>query len=264
MINKALLLFSVITLGCFRIYASDTIFEQEITDEIVNSRPSGEIIWLNAGEQQFLGLFDEAKTKAVQGAALILPGVGEHPQSKQLIVPLREQLAEFGWTSLTIQLPVLRVVDNPQDAYVLIGKARERIKTAIEFLKKKELENLVLIGHGFGARTAVDFQFAIKENDIRALVVIGLSVPEFDIDKPTLLEQLGQIEIPVLDIYGAAEHPRISASFDQRKKATRKNASFRQVEIDGADHQFNGNNDLLGKTIYGWIRNVAPGVEITK
>ncbi len=246
------------------LFASDRLFEQEITQQIIDSDPSAEIVWLNAGQQRFLGLFDEAKTKTVQGAVLILPGVGEHPQSEQLIAPLREQLQAFGWSTLAIQLPVFRRVEYWKDTAPLVAESQQRIQTALNILKEKKIENLVLLGHGLGATAALAFQSADANDDVRGLVLIGLPISIPDVQNPSTLDQLSGIKIPLMDIYGSAETPLVVANSNQRKWALKKNPTYRQVQINGVDHQFQGSTDLLVKTIYGWIKKFSPGVEIKK
>lgn len=245
-------------------FASDLLFEQEIAQQILDSQPDSEIVWLNAGPQRFLGLFDEAETKTVQGAVLILPGVGEHPRSEQLIVPLRAQLQAFGWSTLAIQLPVFRDVEVWKDTDPLIAQSQQRVQAALNYLKEKKIENLVLLGHGLGANAALAFQSANATGYVRGLVLIGLPISNPDIQKPSTLDQLSGIKIPLMDIYGSAETPLVIAKSDQRKRALKKNPAYRQVQINGVDHQFQRSTELLAKTIYGWIKKFSPGVEVKK
>jgi len=244
--------------------ASDYLYEQEIVDEIVASRPAGEIVWLKAGDRPFLGLYLEATTKTSHGAILILHGISGHPDSSNIIRPLRIRLSTFGWSTLAIQMPVLRTNKISADSYSLIPEAQERIRAALDFLKKNKIENLVLIGHGFGSTAALSFQFEKQDDDIKALVVIGLPVIEKDPLTPAILDRFSQLDLPMLDIYGSVDMPQVLKTADRRAQVVRKNLVYRQVEIDGADHYFRYANDALVKTIYGWIKRVAPGVEITK
>lgn len=255
---------SVVGLSGSSISASDYLYEQEIVDGIVASRPAGEIVWLKAGDRPFLGLYIEATTKTSQGATLILHGVAGHSDSNNVIRPLRTHLPTFGWSTLAIQLPVLRANENPNDSYSLIPEAQERIRAALDFLKKNKIENLVLIGHGFGATSALSFQFENQDDDVKALVVIGLPVFQNGPLKPALLDRFSQVDLPLLDIYGSVDIPQVLKTADRRAQVVKKNLAYRQVEIEGADHYFRYADGALVKTIYGWIRRVAPGVEITK
>ncbi len=257
-----LCMLSVSALNMSSVSASDYLYEQEIADEIVASKPTGEIVRLEARDRSFLGLYVEAKTKASQGAALILHGVAGHPDSNGIIRPLRNHLPIFGWSTLSIQMPVLRDNKMPDDAYSLIPEAQERIRAALDLLKEKKIKNLVLIGHGFGATMALSFQFENQGDDVRALVVIGLPVFQHDTLNPALLDRFSQVDLPLLDIYGSVDIPQVVNTAARRAQVAKKNLAYRQVEIDGADHYFRSVDDALVKIVYGWIKRVVPGVEI--
>ncbi len=255
---------SVFALNGSSLSASDFLYEQEIVDGIVASGPAGEIAWLNVGDRPFLGLYMEATTKIRQGAALIFHGVAGHPDSNNIIRPLRTRLPTVGWSTLAIQMPVLRDNKISHYSYSLIPEARERIKAALDFIKKDKIENLVLIGHGFGGTTALSFQFENPDDDVKALVVIGLPVFQNDTLNPVLLDRIGKVDLPLLDIYGSVDIPQVLKTADRRKQVAKKNLAYRQVRIDGADHYFRSADDALVKTVYGWIKRLAPGAEIKK
>lgn len=255
---------SVFALNGFSVSASDYLYEQVIADEIVASRPTGEIVWLKADGHGFLGLYVEVAPKISQGATLILHGAAGHPDSINLIRPLRTYLPTFGWSTLAIQMPVLRDNKIPDDSYSLIPEAQGRIRVALDFLKKNNIVNLVLIGHGFGAATALSFQFENQNADVKAVVAIGLPVFQNDALNSALLDRFSTVDLPLLDIYGSVDSSQVLTSAGRRKQVAKKSSAYRQVEVNGADHFFRNVDGALVKTVYGWIKRVAPGVEIKK
>ncbi|WP_221799395.1 DUF3530 family protein [Oceanobacter mangrovi] len=66
---------------------------------------SDEIITLSADDQPFYGLFLQERSGQPQGGALILHAEGEHGLWPQSTGMLREVLPDYGWSTLTLQLP---------------------------------------------------------------------------------------------------------------------------------------------------------------
>lgn len=65
-----------------------------------------EILPLISDEQAFYGLLLPGRSATPQGGVLILHDLEQHGQWPVLIAPLREELPDYGWTTLAIELPV--------------------------------------------------------------------------------------------------------------------------------------------------------------
>ena len=91
--------------------ASDVEKERRWADQIVDALIDGEAVWLRAGEHDFLGIYTEAEDADSKHSAIILHGVGVHPDWQQVVYPLRARLPALGWRTLSLQMPVL-----PNDA----------------------------------------------------------------------------------------------------------------------------------------------------
>lgn len=63
-----------------------------------------------AEDQQFLALEIKALSPRPRGQLLILPADGLHPDWPQAIAPIRRNLPEYGWTTLSISLPVYKAL----------------------------------------------------------------------------------------------------------------------------------------------------------
>ena len=103
---------------------SDYAREKRWADEIVPSLVVGEPVWLEAPRtQKFLGIYAEAKK--AKGAVVLAHGLGVHPDYG-LIGELRTRLTDMGYTTLSIQMPIL-AADAPAARYpVLFWEADAR------------------------------------------------------------------------------------------------------------------------------------------
>lgn len=64
-----------------------------------------ELVELNDGDDSFYALFLQQRTAAPQGAILIIHDQQQHGHWPHIIAPLREYLPDYGWVTLTIELP---------------------------------------------------------------------------------------------------------------------------------------------------------------
>jgi len=93
---------------------------QEEAAALERTIPAEEQQQLQAGADTFLSLWKPANVAEPKGVVIIIPGVGETADWPQAIGPLRRQLPNAGWSSLSITLPDLqsdviapRVLDVP-------------------------------------------------------------------------------------------------------------------------------------------------------
>ena len=96
------------------------------------------------------------------------------------------------------------------------------------------------------------------------MALVALSLQDYPFVKPTI-DILGLIEkskIPILDIYGSDDYRDVINQAPDRRLAAKKgnNIEYEQIEIEGADHYFNGMEDLLIKHILGWLDKVFPSM----
>jgi hypothetical protein len=81
---------------------------QEEAAALERKIPSQEQQQLQAGGDTFLALWKPANTAEPKGAVIIVPGAGETVDWPQAIGPLRRQLPDAQWSSLSITLPDLQ------------------------------------------------------------------------------------------------------------------------------------------------------------
>ncbi len=244
----------LLLLFCNLAPASDLARERRIAEQIEDAILVGEPVRLQAGDLDFLAIHAPANRGSPRGAVILLHGMGANPDWTDVIQPLRSELPEHGWETLSLQMPVAST-DAPSKAYLaLIPEAGPRIGAAVSFLKQGGVSNMVLIGHSLGARMGAEYLAQGAVPEIRAFVAIGMSARK---DRPNsgTLGALQGIGIPVLDIYGSRDLDSVLQSAPARAAAARKanNAEYRQTEIAGADHFFHGLEDTLVARVNAWL-----------
>ncbi|MGV6827664.1 MAG: DUF3530 family protein [bacterium] len=226
-------------------FASDLAKEQRWKDQIVDALLDGDEATLNDGKNDFLGIITEAD-EPQKTAVILMHGIGVHPDWEQVIKPLRVELPAMGWTTLSIQMPVLPNEAEEKDYLPLLSEAAPRIAAGIAYLKDNGYDDAILIAHSLGARMA---SMALSEDKVsaKAYVAIGMG--------PGNIEHLSNIKIPMLDLYGSEDLPDVVSSAAKRAAAENP-ATAKQVRIEGANHYFDDNNEVLLETVSNWIKSL--------
>jgi pimeloyl-ACP methyl ester carboxylesterase len=213
---------------------ADFAREKRWADEITPAILVGEPIYLSEPSgHRFLALY--AARQGAPAGIIVVHGLGVHPDFG-LINTLRSALADHGYATLSVQMPVL-AADAKADAYVpLYPEAGERLQVAADFLRKAGYPKIAIVSHSLGSRMA-DSYLASAPRAIDAWVSIGLTGTY---SKPDALR------CPVLDLFGENDMPGVIASAPQRADVLRKVRGSAQVQAAGADHFFNGRDaDLV-------------------
>jgi len=247
------ILFLYVTIGS----ASNELRELEYAEEIKSSLSVGEIIWLNAKNRKFLALYTETEGVEKMGAVILLHPRDGHPNQRKIINPLRTYLPKHQWASLSLQMPVLDSGANDSEYYLLFDEANIRIQAAIDYLRASKVDIIVLIGHGLGGTMATYFvSNNAKKTDIKAIVSVSLIAPNNDQYNMKIIESLGKITIPFLDIFAEFDSSDVIETVVQRRVAGSANSAYRQVEINGEGHLFQHDEGLVVKRVYSWVSRV--------
>lgn len=239
-------------------------WESRIANKLVKDTYLGEPVWLGQGKQQFLGLLAPFRTDESRGAVILLHNLGTHPDWPEVISPLRIGLPEQGWTTLSIQMPMLRP-EVPVENYGRFTKlAKQRLLAAIQYLRDQNIFNIVIVGHGLGASYASQYLADNKDTGVFAFVGISMQAHNFLSPSIPLVKNLQKITIPVLDIYAEKDIPPVLQQAPDRRLSQQfsKNEQYTQLEIKGAGPHFRNNEASLVKRIRGWMDKVAPGVRL--
>ena len=260
--KNALLTLCVTLFLVSTVLASNQLREQQIAEQLRTSTTDGEPLWLGMQENRFLALHLQPSTKQSLGGVILLHGMGGNPDAANIIHPLRTELTEQGWETLSIQMPLAAKGADSNDYLALIPEAAPRIRAAIDFFTANQNQNLILIGHGLGASMGLAFLAGTPAPEIRALVAIGLSATD-SLDSDPTLEAISKLQIPMLDLFGSRDRLAVVESANLRRKVAERYGltGYRQDKVTGADHFFQGLDGSLQTRVGGWIRKVAAGMK---
>lgn len=223
--------------------AQDYEREKRWAAEVVPNLVVGDAVQLRLPSgREFLGLHVERK--GAPAAVLLLHGVGVHPDHGVVGI-LRVALADMGYATLSIQLPVQKSDAQLEDYYpAVFPEAVERIRVAARWLQEKNHRRVVLLGHSMGSWMANVYYEKTADSPFAAWVCLGLTGG---------FGGMSNVRVPVLDVYGEHDLPPVLRA-DWRRRATLASIDgSKQVRIAGADHHFTGKEKELAALIHDFL-----------
>jgi pimeloyl-ACP methyl ester carboxylesterase len=239
---------SSIALSALRVFASlllaptlsfaqaDYAREKRWADEITPAILVGDPVYLaQKNGHKFLAIWTP-NPNAVAGV-IVVHGLGVHPDWG-LINPLRSQLSEQGYATLSVQMPVLEAEARGDRYPPLFPESAERLAAAVAFLRGKGLKKVAIVSHSLGSRMTNYFLNHTDDARIDAWVAIGIISGGFT--------QADLFKAPVLDLYGENDFPAVLDNAAKRATAIRGIRGSGQMQVAGADHFFAGmENELV-------------------
>lgn len=242
----------------------------------------GRVEWLEVAGERALAIYSEAAAGPPRGGVILLHDAATHADWPDVIQPLRRALPGQGWATLSIQLPTpVRGNGGLWELAPVFAAGGARIAAAAAWLEQQGVSNIVVVGHGLGAAVAAATLASPSDAKIAGFVAVGMALPPFgDPAAPYRPELLGQIKVPVLDLYGSRDSDAVRQQAGYRAAAARRGGAFpsgpsatarvplsghrglhtyRQIEIGGADHAFRGSEATLVKRVAGWLRRHVAG-----
>ena len=205
-------------------YAREQRWAEEITPGIVTGDP----VYLEAAGRKFLAIWTPGAGAAA--GVIVAHGLGMHPDWG-LINPLRTRLAEQGYATLSVQMPVAFREVRADRYPPLVPEAAERLRAAADFLRGRGMKRIAIIAHSMGARMADHYLGQAGDARVDAWVAIGL---QGEFSAPAMLKA------PVLDIFGERDQPAVIDGAPARAAVLRGLRGSAQVQVAGADHFFEG------------------------
>lgn len=233
--------------------------EKNWADQIIDGLIAGDPVWLEARGVKFLGLHTEpADGEKSARAVILLHGRGVHP-AWGFIDTLRVDLADAGWHTLSLQLPILDADVKLAEYARTLPEAFERIDAGVRFLRERGIKTIVLAGHSSGALTALAYA---AERPAAAIAGVGAISPPTEPAGGALMqpvELLARIRKPVLDLYGSDDFPDIRRTAEARRAAAARagNRGYRQQAVTGANHFYTDRYDSLKAALLAWLWRVA-------
>ena len=235
--------------------SSDDNWEKRISTGLMDKAEASDFFWLGSTDSSFIAIFNRHKGEEEKGAAIILHSVGGHADWPEVVSPLRNMLPEFGWATLSIQLPLISPEKNIEEYGKTFEETGNRILLATRELRKRGFSKIVIIGHGFGALSTLVYLGKGNSENIDAFVAISLQNYVYIKPRINLLRLIKKIKTPTLDLYGSLDFKEGIESAPDRRLASKKSGDdlYMQIEIKGADHSFNNMEKELVKQIIKWI-----------
>lgn len=232
--------------------------EDVINKKLVNDNQTATIIWLETETNQFLGLYNAHQQELAQGAVIIAHQMGAHADWPQIILPIRAALPQYGWSTLSVQLPILPPDRALQNYGKTLPQATQRLIAAVQWLRERQFKKIMIIGHRFGAASALTYLKQqqtdhVQINAIQGLVTIGLQDYAFIRPRIDIFKLIQTANLPILDIYGEHDFKHVMQQATDRRLSAKKNNHYRQVQINGADHDFKGMEAVLIEHIAAWL-----------
>ena len=143
---------------------------------------------------------------------------------------LFRSLAEAGYTTLSVQMPLL-AADAPAARYpVLFWEADARFAGALTYLRRKHYDKIWLLSHSMGSRMANHYVSAHPQVPLAGL--ISLSISSGDIGP------LKKIKFPVYDVYAENDLDAVLKGAEKRAATLKRMRGSSQTMVFGADHYF--------------------------
>ncbi len=238
-------LMGAVFLACVSLaFAVEPDYEREKrwAEQILPAILVGEPVWIEqANGHKFLGIYTEAAEP--RGAVVLGHGRGWSPDW-QLYGTLRMKLADAGYTTLAIQLPVLGSGAKVGDYIPTYPDAAERYDLAAKFLMAKGYKDVAIVSHSLGATMANQYLIRSDSTPVKAWVFISII---------NGLEEMFRIKIPVLDVFGSKDWPITQVGAYERKRQIDKVPGSDQVVIEDAPHFFEGKEDELVQAIVRFL-----------
>lgn len=234
--------------------AQDLEREGRLEAEIVDMIIDGEPVHLDAGGHPFLAIHTEAADDGPRKAVIVLHGRGFHPDWPEVAAPLRSELPEHGWETLSLQMPVLGKTAKYYDYVPIFPAAFPRIRAGIEFLRQRGADPVVLAAHSCSAHMAM--AFVRDHGDAEFDGFIGIGMGATDIGQPMREPfPLAAMSVPVLDLFGDEDYPSVPREAPNRLAAIRAagNPYSAQRIVPGADHFFRDRDEALVDAVVEWL-----------
>lgn len=221
--------------------AADYAREKKWADEVLPSVLTGDPVWLEQSDgHKFLTLYTTSDN--AKAGVIVVHGMGVH-LDWGLIGPLRQQLPDHGYATLSVQMPVLKADAKEKEYPATFDEAAARIKIAVDFMAAKGYRKIVLATHSMGCRMTARFLEKYPDAGVAAWVAIGAPAPL----------NYAKLKFPVLDVYGEYDLPQVLNAAQARAKGLSGSAKSSQIVVPKADHFFEGKDTQLRDTVLTFL-----------
>lgn len=224
--------------------AADRAREQRWAEEILPAILDGDPIRLTQADgHQYLGLY---LAPAQPRAALIqVHGMGVHPDWGINGI-MRTHLAQRGYATLSIQMPVQGAEAGPGDYLETFPEAIERLRSAVAWLQAQGFSRIAIVSHSLGGRMVRAYLEATPNAPVEAWAALSLGFDDY-----------AGLNLPILDLYTELDHPPVLRLADARRKTLRLPASEQQ-RIAGTGHFYEDKEAEVLDRVSAWLSKTLP------
>jgi pimeloyl-ACP methyl ester carboxylesterase len=207
---------------------ADTARESRWAEQVVPQLVVGDAVWLATKRHPRVLAIFTAPSAATKNAVIVVHGLGVNPDWN-LIGVLRTALADRGFATLSVQMPVLPA-DAPRDDYVtLFPDAGERLGAAAAWLRDRGYPRIAVVSHSMGAAMVNAWLAESAQPAIAAWVPVGMFVPFAAAPRQ-----------PVLDVVAERDFPEALSESKIRAQRFMRDGCSAALVVDGTDHYFDG------------------------
>jgi alpha/beta superfamily hydrolase len=222
----------------------DRAREERWAREVVPSIVVGDPVYLaTAASPKVLAILT-VPAGAAAGGIVVVHGLGVHPDWG-LIGGIRSALADAGYVTLSVQMPVLDANATRDDYAATLPEASERIASAVAYLRARGIAKIAIVSHSMGASMANAY---LARQAVDAWAPIGMFGPFATPPKE-----------PVLDIVAETEIAPVRETAPARVSTLPKDRCSRQITIAGADHYFDRQQKELVAAISAFLERAFGG-----
>lgn len=227
--------------------AIDDAREERWAQEVIPSIVAGDAVFLATPSRSKVLAILTLPAGAPKGGVVLVHGLGVHPDFG-MIGGVRVFLADAGYATLSVQMPVLAAGATREDYVVTLPAAGERLAAAVAFLRAKGIAKLAVVSHSVGATMTDAFLARPDAPRIDTWVPVGMLI---DFSTPP--------REPVLDVVAESELPQVVAALPVRTKRLPRDGCSRTLTIAGADHYFEQHRKELSAAIAAFLDRAFGG-----
>lgn len=224
---------------------ADLASEQRLTRELLDREDLvGEAVMLGEAGTPPVALAIDGRLPERRGGAILLHDSHANADATDVIHPLRTGLADAGWDTLSVQLPVAYPGSGLPDA----AAVTERLALAQRWLADRDMEDIVVIAQGDSVGPAIARLAADASPTVRALVLV--SSPTAD----DYGDGFRRLRVPLLDVVAEFDTPSVSAARITRTAWARESGqTYRALAIPAATPGFRATTGLLVARVRAWL-----------
>jgi hypothetical protein len=226
---------------------SDAAREKRWAEQIVPGIVVGDAVYLQTGDgTRFLALYTPAPP--ARGAVVLVHGPGLHPDHG-ITGELRMRLADRGFSTLSLQMPVLAAGNDDGAAYrELFPDAARRIAAGMRFLNDKGAARIAIVSHAMGAAMAYEYLRLNRGAPLLAWVALSYY---------GVYSEMAGATFPILDLYGAADYRGIRGPAGERARILGALPGSKQLALPEGGYFLAGADAAVLREVAAFLESAA-------